>query len=186
MHIAHIVPRGEQAASGVLTVVVELAAALARRGHDVDLWRLHPWTDASYRTALERLTDAGVVFRDDAAEVSGRRVGRVVAGGVARAGAQVAHIHGAYNVWNTKVTRALTVPYVFSPHSGYDPVSLRRSRVRKLLYTAAFERRMLHRARACVGLTEIEAEHLQARGVRGEVPVIPNGVAPAPARIDCT
>jgi glycosyltransferase involved in cell wall biosynthesis len=37
-----------------------------------------------------------------------------------------------------------------------------------------------------VGLTEIEAEHLRARGVRGEVPVIPNGVAPAPAKIDCT
>ena len=184
MHIAHIVPRGEQAASGVLTVVVELAATLARRGHDVDLWRLHPWTDASYRTALERLTDAGVVFRDDAAEVSGRRVGRVVAGGVARAGAQVAHIHGAYNVWNTKVTRALTVPYVFSPHSGYDPVSLRRSRVRKLLYTAAFERPMLRRAKVCIGLTDKEADSLRAQGVEGHVPVIPNGVGPASASVD--
>jgi glycosyltransferase involved in cell wall biosynthesis len=186
MRIAHVVPRGEQAASGVLTVIVELAAATARRGHEVDLWRLHSWNDSSYRTAVERLHAAGVALYDEAAAVSARLVGGSVAAGISRTGAHVTHIHGAYNVWNTRVTRSLTTPYVFSPHSGYDPVSLRRSRLRKLLYSAVFERPMLRKASICIGLTETEAENLRAQGAKGDVPIIPNGVTPALANTDRT
>jgi hypothetical protein len=43
MRIAQVVPRGEQPWSGVLTVILHLAAALARRGHRVDVWPLHEW-----------------------------------------------------------------------------------------------------------------------------------------------
>jgi hypothetical protein len=43
MRIAQDAPRGEQPWSGVLTVMAHLAAALARRGHRVDVWQLHEW-----------------------------------------------------------------------------------------------------------------------------------------------
>ena len=167
-------------------MIVELAAALARRGHEVDMWRLHPWSNSSYRTAVDRLNAAGVALHDGAADVSARQVGRTIAVGISRMGVHVTHIHGAYNVWNTRVTRSLTTPYVFSPHSGYDPISLRRSRLRKLLYNAAFERPMLRRASICIGLTEMEAEDLRRQGAEGDVPVIPNGVIPATGPIDRT
>lgn len=89
------------------------------------------------------------------------------------------HLHGAFNTTNTAVSRALTRPYVFSPHSGYDPVSLRRSRLRKSLYRVLFERRMLDGAAMLVALTDVELGQLRAVGASGPAVVIPNGVEPA-------
>jgi poly(glycerol-phosphate) alpha-glucosyltransferase len=75
-------------------------------------------------------------------------------------------------------------PFVFSPHSGYEPVSLRRSRVRKAVYARLFERRMLSRAALLVALTETELSHLRAFGDHGPTEVIPNGVRPPPLDVD--
>jgi hypothetical protein len=44
VRIAQVVPRGEQPWSGVMTVIVHLAAALARRDHQIDVWQLHDWS----------------------------------------------------------------------------------------------------------------------------------------------
>src|SRR4029450_8216460 len=87
-----------------------------------------------------------------------------------------AHRPRPFNPSNTAISRALRRPYVFSPHSGYDPESLRRSRGRKAIYRILFERRMLERAASLVALTNTELADIRAFGATGPCEVIPNGV----------
>jgi glycosyltransferase involved in cell wall biosynthesis len=181
VRIAQVVPRGEQPWSGVLTVIVHLAASLARRGHQVDVVQLHEWSPAVYATQQRLLEEAGV------AQVPvgvSRGLGRAAARAVQERGVDVVHLHGAFNPSNTAVSRSIRRPYVFSPHSGYDPVSLRRSRGRKLLYRVLFERAMLDRAALLVALTDRELADARAFGAGGPCEVIPNGVQPPPGDID--
>jgi glycosyltransferase involved in cell wall biosynthesis len=181
VRIAQVVPRGEQPWSGVLTVIVHLAAALAERGHDVDVWQLHEWEPHAYAEQRRRLDAAGV---RQIPLITPRGVGRAAASLADERGVDVVHLHGAFNRSNTAVSRALRHPYVFSPHSGYDPVSLERGRFRKLVYGVLFERRMLQHAALLVGLTDAELRQLRDAGARGPFAVIPNGVEPAPDDID--
>jgi glycosyltransferase involved in cell wall biosynthesis len=92
----------------------------------------------------------------------------------------VVHLHSVFVPLNAAVARTWAGPLVLSPHGGYDPVALSRSFLRKQVYSALHEKRMVRRATTVVGLTDIEAEHV--RGFAGPVvtAVIPNGVA-APA-----
>lgn len=181
MRIAQVVPRGEQPWSGVLTVIVHLAAALAERGHDVDVWQLHEWEPDAYAEQRRRLDAVGVT---QVPVLAPRGVGRAAASLADERGIEVVHLHGAFNRSNTAVSRALRHPYVFSPHSGYDPVSLERGRARKFVYRVLFERKMLEHAALLVALTDAELAQLRDVGATGPFAVIPNGVEPAPDDID--
>jgi glycosyltransferase involved in cell wall biosynthesis len=181
VRIAQVVPRGEQPSSGLLTVIVHLASALARRGHHVEAWQLHRWSPDTFREQQRRLEAAGVV---QVPLVPSRRLGRAAASLARERGIDVVHLHGAFNRSNTAVSRALRGPYVFSPHSGYDPVSLTRRRGLKFVYRVLFERTMLKRAALLVALTNRELGHLRRLGVTGRVDVIPNGVERAPDDLD--
>jgi glycosyltransferase involved in cell wall biosynthesis len=186
MRIAQLVPRGEYPWSGILTVIVHLSAALARRGHDVELWMLSPWDDDAYATHVERLRTAGVRCVAIPFQGGWLRMGAAVARHAANSKIELVHLHGAFNQTNTAVSLRLETPFVFSPHSGYDPISLRRSRSRKQLYALAFERRMLDRASMLAALTEHERNQLRAFGATGRCVVIPNGVARPVGPVDAT
>ena len=108
--------------------------------------------------------------------LSPRRLGRAAATLAKERAIDVVHLHGAFNPSNTAVSRVLRRPYVFSPHSGYDPVSLRRHRARKHVYRILFERAMLERAALLVALTDVELAQLRDFGATGPCVVIPNGV----------
>jgi glycosyltransferase involved in cell wall biosynthesis len=181
VRIAQVVPRGEQPWSGVLTVIVHLAAALARRHHHVEVWQLHDWAPERYAEQRRLLDAAGVV---QVPLPPSRPPGRAAAIQAEERDIDVVHLHGAFNLSNTAVSRALRRPYVFSPHSGYDPVSLRRSRMQKSMYRFLFERRMLARAALLVALTDIELSQLRALGAAGPYAVIPNGVESPPDDLD--
>ena len=183
MRIAQIVPRGEYPWSGILTVIVHLSAALARRGHDVELWMLSRW-DEAYATHADRLRTAGVRCVEIPFRGGWLGMGSAVARHAANSNIELVHLHGAFNRTNTVVSLRLETPFVFSPHSGYDPISLRRSRIRKQLYALAFERRMLARASILVALTEHERDQLRAFGATGRCVVIPNGVEPPERPVD--
>jgi len=156
-------------------VIVHLSAALARRGHRVDLLQLHDWHPDRYAGQLRALDVAGVTRISVAGP---RRPGRAAARIAYDRGTDLVHLHGAFNPSITSVGRALRIPYVFSPHSGYDPVSLQRSRLRKRLYRALFERSLIARAARIVALTDAEHQDIRAFGAVRPCDVIPNGVVP--------
>jgi glycosyltransferase involved in cell wall biosynthesis len=181
VHIAQVVPRGEQPSSGILTVVVHLSAALARRGHEVDVVQLHEWPPEVYAEQQRLLDEAGVRQVPVGAT---HALGRAAARSIEDRGADVVHLHGAFNPSVTAVSRWLRRPFVFSPHSGYDPVSLSRGRTRKFAYRLLFERGVLSRAARLTALTEVELSQLRAFGAKNPCDVIANGVAAPPTGID--
>jgi glycosyltransferase involved in cell wall biosynthesis len=178
VRIAQVLPAGAHPWSGVPVVVVQLAVHLARRGHDVEVWLLQPWTGEEAALHGPALGGAGVTVV--AAPARGR--GRLAA--LAGRDVQIAHLHSVFTPPNALLARRLRVPYVVSPHGGYAPASLRRSGARKALYGRLVERRLVGRAALRVALTEVEARDLAAFGAGGPIVVIPNGVTPPSQRGD--
>jgi glycosyltransferase involved in cell wall biosynthesis len=178
MRIAQVLPAGAHPYSGVPVVVVQLAVHLARRGHDVEVWLLQPWTGEQEAPHRPALCDAGVTVV--AAPARGR--GRLAA--LAERDIQIAHLHSVFTPPNALLARRLRVPYVVSPHGGYAPASLRRSTVRKAIYRLLVERRLVDRAALRVALTEVEARDLLAFGGGEPIAIIPNGVTPPSADAD--
>jgi glycosyltransferase involved in cell wall biosynthesis len=164
----------------VQTVVDEMVTVLGRRGHDVELWHVGDWTPPLDAETADRLRIAGVRFRRlTSAWPRGRPLPRVEA--PSGAPVDLLHLHSVFVPANAAVARRWAGPVVLSPHGGYDPVSLSRSVLRKHVYSALYERRLVRRADTVVALTEIEVG--QVRDFAGAVrtAVVPNGVAPRPA-----
>jgi glycosyltransferase involved in cell wall biosynthesis len=178
MRIAQVAPAGLHHYSGVRTVIAQLAVHLTRRGHHVEIWQLHPWTDEERAIHRELLTGAGVRLVEGPTPMR-RRLAAFAAREV-----DLAHLHATFTPSNNLLAACLSVPYVISPHGGYAQASLVRHAVRKRLYAILAERRTLRRAALRTVLTGAEAESLRAFGVRGPVEVIPNGVARAPMSVD--
>jgi glycosyltransferase involved in cell wall biosynthesis len=180
VRIAHVAPSSERVASGVQTVVEEVVTVLGGRGHDVELWHVGDWTPPLDAEVADRLRSAGVRCRRLASSWRrGRPLPRVEVPSTAPV--DVLHLHSVFVPTNAAVARGWPGAVVLSPHGGYDPVSLRRSLLRKQVYSALYERRLVRRADTVVALTGIEAE--QVCGFAGAVrtAVVPNGVAPRPA-----
>ncbi len=180
MRIAQVAPAGLHLYSGIRMVITQLAVHLARRGHHVEIWQLHPWTDEEIALHRQALTDAGVRLVGEPASMR-RRLGALAARDV-----DLVHLHATFTVANDRLATRLRMPYVISPHGGYAPASLARHAGRKWLYAVLAERRTLRRAALRIVLTELEAKDLRGFGVREPVEIIPNGVARAPVNIDPT
>lgn len=142
---------------------------------------MHEWPSDDYSDQQRHLMEAGVI--DVLLPASGR-LGPIAATLATERAIDIVHLHGAFNLSNTAVSRSLRRPYVFSPHSGYDPVSLQRSHLRKSFYRILFERRMLADASLLVALTDLELGHLRDFGASGPFAVIPNGVERPPKHLD--
>jgi glycosyltransferase involved in cell wall biosynthesis len=180
MRIVQIVPRGDRPWSGTVTVIVNLAASLARLGHDVEVWHLGDWSHSDFDAHVALLTDSGVTRRQfDPGDGIRRSSGKIARRAVSQ-DIQIVHLHGAFNTTNAAVARSLPTPFAFSPHSGYDPISLDRSRFKKGAYKVVFEMPMLRRAALIVALTHDELRDVAAFGARSLSVVIPNGVAASP------
>jgi glycosyltransferase involved in cell wall biosynthesis len=180
MKIAQVAPAGLHPYSGVRTVVTQLAVHLARRGHDVEIWQLHSWSEEEVNLHRQTLADAGVRLVGQPASTH-RRMAALAARDV-----HIVHLHATFAVANALLAVRLRPPYVISPHGGYSPASMARHAGRKRLYALLAERRMLRRAALRIVLTEMEAEQLRALGIREPVEIIPNGVARAEANVDPT
>jgi glycosyltransferase involved in cell wall biosynthesis len=177
MRIAHVVPAGAPPYSGIPPVIVQLSTRLACRGHHVEVWLLHPWGDEETALYGSALAAAGVHL----VTAPPSRRGRFTA--LAERDVEIVHLHSVFTPANAFLARRLRVPYVLSPHGGYAPASLARSRGRKAVYTWLVERRLVRGAALLVALTDEEANDLLAFGEL-RTAIIPNGVSPAPPQID--
>ena len=179
MRIAHVAPSAGRSASGILTVLGHLTAAVARRGHDVALWHSGDWSEPGLSAMTRTLEDAGVRCLHVPTSRPRGRVLPTVSLPADRA-FDLLHVHSVFVPTNTAVTRAWSGPVVVSPHGGYDPVSLKRSFLRKQVYSALYEKRMVRRSAVTVALTDVEAAQVEAYAGTVATAVVPNGVAPRP------
>lgn len=91
----------------------------------------------------------------------------------------VVHIHGLWNAPATMAAMAARhagIPYVLTPHGMLDRWALNKSRLKKRIYGALFERRNIAGAAAVHFLNHEELDEAQAYGVALKPFVLPNGV----------
>jgi glycosyltransferase involved in cell wall biosynthesis len=179
MRIAQVVPAGAHPYSGVPTVIMQLSLHLARRGHQVEVWLLQPWSSEEIRLHGTTLTTAGVPL---ITAPPGRGRFRTLA----ERPIEIAHLHSVFTPPNARLARRLQAPYVVSPHGGYAPASLARSALRKALYRRLVEGRLVRGAALRVALTDAEATDLRMFGAPEPIVIIPNGVPSVPRHVDPT
>ena len=177
MRVVHVVPPAEPPWTGVLAVIVRLSCALAAQGHDVTVWRFDRWEAAIYSEMRQQMQDAGVASLR-LPSTARRALRRAVT--AASVDADVVVLHSVFLPSNVLIARSVAVPYVLTPHGGYAPRSMARSRLRKRIWMAVLERRMLHHASTVAALTDHEAADILRVAPDSYVDVIPNGVDPAP------
>lgn len=70
-------------------------------------------------------------------------------------------------------------PYIVTVHGSLDPWCLKYKGLKKGIYAALIQRRILNEAAAIHAITEEEAEDIRAFGIVAPILVIPNGIDPA-------
>jgi len=175
LNVAHLVPPGLHPYSGVLTSVVHLGIAQARRGQGVEFWHFGRWPLEG--TELDGQITGSGVERIAVAPKSLVWLRPATARVIAMRPVDVVHLHGVFNPFNNQVAHRLPFPYVVSPHGGYAPEALAYHALRKRVFRRLFELRMLRRARVICALTASEAAEVRRFGVSGRVAVVPNGVS---------
>jgi glycosyltransferase involved in cell wall biosynthesis len=107
--------------------------------------------------------------------------------GLARAVAQevgkfdLVHIH---ELWSHphlaayRAARKAKKPYVVTVHGGLEPWAINHKALKKKVYSALIQRRILQKAAGLHAITAEEIKHIRAFGVDNEVFMIPNGINP--------
>jgi glycosyltransferase involved in cell wall biosynthesis len=98
--------------------------------------------------------------------------------------ADVMVLHSGWTPRNIKAAataRKMGVPYILEPRGAYDPHIVRRRRLVKNAWWAAWEKELVQKSLAIHAFFEPEKDHLKAIGYDGPVVVASNGVV-APTR----
>lgn len=178
MHIIHVIAGIWQHTGGPAEVVPRLCASLVEHGCKITLITL----DGPHSEAALECTRKGVDFRSY--PVVGRG-GMCYSPKMARALRQIAqqadiiHNHGLwlYPNWLAgTIARKLRKPLVITPHGVLTRGMLKRSRLKKSIAWALFDRHSVKYASVIQAFTEAELQQMEPRIRKKKVAVIPNGV----------
>jgi glycosyltransferase involved in cell wall biosynthesis len=171
MRIVFYYPRAVVGDGGMTGAVRRLAHELAVSGLEVSMvYAAGEAGDRDPEVTWEKVDHAGV-WRARAPVKLGRVFERH----------DLAIFHSAWVVHNAiagAIAHRVGLPYVLAPRGAYDPHIVRRKRLFKLAWWTAFEKRLVHEARAMHIFFESERPDMQALGYTGPWLVAPNGVEP--------
>lgn len=174
MRILHAISGLRVADGGPPRVAVGLGAELARLGHDVTLL-------ATNGLPVEH-EPLGIVETDRLTAVTldaGQTLPALFE--AAKPAYDIVQFHGVWHVTATRFASYLRrhgVPYLVMPHGMLDRWSMAQKRLKKQIYLALFERRMLNGAARIHALTEMERKVDGELGITAPHFVLPNGVDP--------
>jgi glycosyltransferase involved in cell wall biosynthesis len=183
IRILHVIASIAARTGGPAKAALDMAAAVAARGHEVAIYT----TDREL-SADERRRYAGTspidgvslhVFPQQAPAVFGTSwpLARALAAAIPKA--DVVHLHSLYlfHDWAAaRLCRRAGVPYLVRPHGTLDPYIWRRHRARKAVLEFLFQNRVLREA-AAIHYTADDEMRLAgpyAQGAKGVV--VPNGL----------
>jgi glycosyltransferase involved in cell wall biosynthesis len=183
MKILHVVPNVSEEASGPAYSVPSLARAIARLGHDVELFSVLGASLPAERGFTHRVYPRASLlpqlWRSPA-------LARALAG--AAPGADVLHSHSLWvmpNIYPGWIRRSASTELVVSPRGTLSAWALNHSRWKKKLVWALAQGRVV-RAAACLHATaENEYRDLRALALGQPICIIPNGIdVPATSALD--
>jgi glycosyltransferase involved in cell wall biosynthesis len=190
MRILHVIATLDAASGGSATACIEMADALARRGHQVDIMT----TDFGYagRSVLPRRSQpltCRVLTYPVAFPRSWKRspvLAQALTQNIGTYDLVVIHsLHLFHNMVATTAAIRARIPYVVAPHGLLDPFILRRSRLKKTIMEMAFQSRSLSCAAAIHYTSDEEMRISQASAQGAPGFIIPLGVSP-PSSLSAT
>jgi glycosyltransferase involved in cell wall biosynthesis len=171
MRIVFYYPRAIVGDGGMTGAVRRLAHGLAASGLEVSMvFAEGDGRDRDPLVAWEQVDHVGI-WRARA-PVKLRRVFQ---------GHDLAIFHSAWVVHNViagAVARRAGVPYILAPRGAYDPHIVHRKRLFKLAWWTAFEKKLVHEARAMHLFFDSERSDMAPLGYTGPWVIAPNGVEP--------
>ena len=183
MRILHLIATLNRESGGPAQACVEMAAAVARRGHEVSIYTTN-WKEGG----VEDVPTDRPVVRDGFSiryfPVHAPRFWKpslAMARALSRdmAGFDVVHLHSIYlfhDLVGGHYARRHGVPYIVRPHGMLDPYIRAHHRARKWLMEVAFQNRVLRHATAIHYTSDIERE-ISTPFAGGAAPkVVPLGV----------
>jgi glycosyltransferase involved in cell wall biosynthesis len=180
LRVLHITPLIGSRAGGLASVAVGLVSVQRSLGHQSDIRCVDSPEEAARVEAASGLS--GAVTCDPyvgPASLAYSPAGERWAASTAAHDYQVVHQHGIWPA-HSRVTlrwaRTTGGPVVLAPQGTLEPYPLSRSRWKKALALAAWERANLHQASCLYATAESEALGFRRYGLRNPVAVIPNGV----------
>ncbi len=181
MRVLHVIASLAPALGGPSKACVEMARAVARRGHEVAIYTTDFGLEGQVAAAGAPHREAGdpagfAIHTFPVGRPRAWKPSRAMARALARdiAGFDLVHLHSLYlrHDWVTgDLCHRLGVPYLVRPHGSLDPYIHRRRRLLKWVMETAFQNRVLRRAAALHYTTEEEMQLATpyALGTRGIV-----------------
>ncbi|MBX3500140.1 MAG: glycosyltransferase [Alphaproteobacteria bacterium] len=183
MRILHLIATLNRESGGPAQACVEMAAAVARRGHDVSIyttnWKEGGVEDVPTDRPVERDGFAVRYFPVHAPRFWKPSLAMARALSRDMAGFDVVHLHSIYlfhDLVGGHYARRRGVPYIVRPHGMLDPYIRAHHRARKWLMEAAFQNRVLRHATAIHYTSDIEREISTPFAMGAPPRVVPLGV----------
>lgn len=179
MRVAHVVASLDARQGGPSISVRKTAAALAARGHDVEILTTAPETRTS--------SEDGVTIREFRRDTPSLVVASAgLRRHLATSACDVVHAHGLWTrhlAYARDAAASLGSAFVISPRGMLAPWALRHHGLRKRLARSIVHRRALESADGWHATGPSEANEIQAAGFSQKICVAPNGVE-LPTEID--
>lgn len=183
MRVLHVIANIAPRYGGPSQAAQDICRTLAARGHEVELFTTNQDGEAVLPVQL-RVPLATAGYHTTFFESSGPPAYSISLGlGKAlvrrMADFDVVHIHSLYlfhTVVAATIARCRHVPYIIRPHGTLDRYQRNRHRWRKMLYSAAVERRNLDGAAAIHYTSEQERLEAAETGIRAPGCVVPLGI----------
>lgn len=183
MRILHLIATLSRESGGPAQACLEMAAAVARRGHDVSVYTTN-WGEAG---AEDAPTDRPVMRNGVTLRYFPVHAPRFWKPSLAMARAlsreiasfDVLHLHSIYlfhDLIGGHYARRHGVPYIVRPHGMLDPYIRAHHRTRKWLMEVAFQNRVLRHATAIHYTSDIEREISTPFAMGAPPKVVPLGV----------
>jgi glycosyltransferase involved in cell wall biosynthesis len=174
MKILHVIHGMRVADGGPPRVAAGLGRGLAANGHDVTILAtngLEPDYEQLGLVGVDGLTCLPLPAKRTPADFLRETTPPF----------ELVQFHGVWNPAATRLARRLRaagVPYLVMPHGMLDRWSMAQKRLKKRLYLALFERKMLDGAARLHALNDPEYEAIADLGIKARHFVLPNGVDP--------
>ena len=174
MKVIQVVPRAFSNANGVSVCVQSMCYGLHNAGVKVSLHALDTPPDAVFPFEAVGYNRSAFPCR-----AIGRSQDMLRGLQNACKDADIIHTNGLWmmpTVYPEWARRGTCCKFVVQPHGALAAWSLRRSRLKKLLFGTAFQNRVLSKADMWVATAQEEAEDIRRLGYRQPIAVLPNGV----------
>jgi len=168
---------------GAPKAAIDWAKALARKGVDVSVFTIGSESEEQY--VLQKAKLAVYLSPECKSRIMRwwpfytRALSGILAVEVPKH--DIVHIHEIWHYPCYAAYRAASKvrkPYIVTVHGELEPWCLNYKALKKRVYAALIQRRILNRAAAIHAITQEEAKHIRAFGVNRPIFTIPNGINP--------